>query len=56
MSSTAGRIVYEGGGGYTAAKHGATALAETLRLELGGQPVRVDRDRTRAWCAPTSSR
>ena len=40
-SSTAGRIVYEGGGGYTAAKHGATALAETLRLELLGQPVRV---------------
>jgi NADP-dependent 3-hydroxy acid dehydrogenase YdfG len=41
MGSTAGRIVYEGGGGYTAAKHGATALAETLRLELSGQPVRV---------------
>lgn len=41
MGSTAGRIVYEGGGGYTAAKHAATALAETLRLELCGQPVRV---------------
>jgi NADP-dependent 3-hydroxy acid dehydrogenase YdfG len=41
MSSTAGRIVYEGGGGYTAAKHGTTAVAETLRLELNGQPVRV---------------
>jgi NADP-dependent 3-hydroxy acid dehydrogenase YdfG len=41
MGSTAGRIVYEGGGGYTAAKHAATALAETLRLELSGQPVRV---------------
>jgi NADP-dependent 3-hydroxy acid dehydrogenase YdfG len=41
MGSTAGRIVYEGGGGYTAAKHGAAALAETLRLELSGQPVRV---------------
>jgi NADP-dependent 3-hydroxy acid dehydrogenase YdfG len=41
MSSTAGRIVYEGGGGYTAAKHGSTAVAETLRLELLGQPVRV---------------
>jgi len=41
MSSTAGRVVYEGGGGYTAAKHGTTALAETLRLELLGQPVRV---------------
>jgi NADP-dependent 3-hydroxy acid dehydrogenase YdfG len=41
MSSTAGRIVYEGGGGYTAAKHGTTAVAETLRLELSGLPVRV---------------
>jgi NADP-dependent 3-hydroxy acid dehydrogenase YdfG len=41
MSSTAGRIVYEGGGGYTAAKHAATAVAETLRLELNGLPVRV---------------
>ena len=41
MSSTAGRIVYEGGGGYTAAKHGATAFVETLRLELNGRPVRV---------------
>ncbi|HEX6921043.1 MAG TPA: SDR family NAD(P)-dependent oxidoreductase [Actinomycetes bacterium] len=41
MGSTAGRIVYEGGGGYTAAKHGVAALAETLRLELCGQPVRV---------------
>lgn len=41
MGSTAGRVVYEGGGGYTAAKHAAAALAETLRLELNGQPVRV---------------
>ncbi len=41
MGSTAGRVVYEGGGGYTAAKHGAAALSETLRLELSGQPVRV---------------
>ena len=41
MSSTAGHIVYEGGGGYTAAKHGSTAVAETLRLELAGKPVRV---------------
>jgi NADP-dependent 3-hydroxy acid dehydrogenase YdfG len=41
MSSTAGHIVYEGGAGYTAAKHGATAVAETLRLELAGKPVRV---------------
>jgi NADP-dependent 3-hydroxy acid dehydrogenase YdfG len=41
MGSTAGRIVYEGGAGYAAAKHGAAVVAETLRLELNGQPVRV---------------
>jgi NADP-dependent 3-hydroxy acid dehydrogenase YdfG len=41
MSSTAGHIVYEGGAGYTAAKHGTSAVAETLRLELAGRPVRV---------------
>ena len=41
VSSTAGLITYEGGGGYTAAKHAETAVAETLRLELCGQPVRV---------------
>jgi len=41
MGSTAGRIGYEGGAGYAAAKHGAAVLAETLRLELNGQPVRV---------------
>src|SRR6185369_13818710 len=41
MSSTAGLIVYEGGGGYAAAKHAQTAMAETLRLELSGRPVRV---------------
>ncbi len=41
LSSTAGLIVYEGGGGYAAAKHAQTALAETLRLELSGRPVRV---------------
>jgi NADP-dependent 3-hydroxy acid dehydrogenase YdfG len=41
VGSTAGHIVYEGGGGYTAAKHAVTALTQTLRLELCGQPVRV---------------
>ncbi|MEE4541980.1 SDR family oxidoreductase [Streptomyces sp. V4-01] len=41
MSSTAGLGTYEGGGGYVAAKHGAHVIAETLRLELNGQPVRV---------------
>src|SRR5690349_12989059 len=39
--SIAGHLVYEGGGGYTAAKHGAAALVEMLRLELNGRPVRV---------------
>ncbi|MEH3076142.1 SDR family oxidoreductase [Quadrisphaera setariae] len=41
MSSTAARIAYEGGGGYTAAKHAESVMAETLRLELAGDPVRV---------------
>ncbi len=41
VGSTAGRIAYEGGGGYTAAKHGTQVVTETLRLELCGQPVRV---------------
>lgn len=41
MGSTAGLIAYEGGGGYVAAKHGTHGFAETLRLELCGQPVRV---------------
>lgn len=39
--SIAGHLVYEGGAGYTAAKHGAAALVQTLRLELNGRPVRV---------------
>ncbi|MFG2195496.1 SDR family oxidoreductase [Streptomyces sp. NPDC048639] len=41
LSSTAGLATYEGGGGYVAAKHGAHVIAETLRLELCGQPVRI---------------
>ncbi|MEV6568972.1 SDR family oxidoreductase [Streptomyces kronopolitis] len=41
LSSTAGLGTYEGGGGYVAAKHGAHVIAETLRLELCGEPVRV---------------
>jgi NADP-dependent 3-hydroxy acid dehydrogenase YdfG len=39
--STAGHTVYEGGGGYTAAKHAQHALTGTLRLELAGRPIRV---------------
>lgn len=41
VSSVAGHVVYEGGAGYVAAKHGAHTLAATLRLELCGEPVRV---------------
>jgi NADP-dependent 3-hydroxy acid dehydrogenase YdfG len=39
--STAGRWVYEGGGGYVAAKHAVAALRDTLRIELVDRPVRV---------------
>jgi NADP-dependent 3-hydroxy acid dehydrogenase YdfG len=41
VGSTAGRVAYEGGAGYTAAKHGTQVVTETLRLELFDQPVRV---------------
>ena len=41
IGSTAAFVVYEGGGGYTAAKHAQNALMGTLRLELAGKPVRV---------------
>jgi NADP-dependent 3-hydroxy acid dehydrogenase YdfG len=41
VGSTAGLISYEGGASYAAAKHGVHTLAETLRLELNGEPVRV---------------
>jgi NADP-dependent 3-hydroxy acid dehydrogenase YdfG len=41
MGSTAGHIAYEGGGGYTAAKHGVAVMTETLRLELVGKPIRI---------------
>src|SRR4051812_42650405 len=41
VGSTAAFTVYEGGAGYTAAKHAQTALVGTLRLELAGHPVRV---------------
>ncbi|GAA3359355.1 MULTISPECIES: SDR family oxidoreductase [Saccharopolyspora] len=41
LTSTAAFVNYEGGAGYSAAKHGQHALTETLRLELAGQPVRV---------------
>ncbi len=41
VGSIAGRVAYEGGGGYTAAKHAVAVLTETLRLELLGRPIRV---------------
>jgi NADP-dependent 3-hydroxy acid dehydrogenase YdfG len=41
VGSTAAFVVYEGGGGYSAAKHAQNALIGTLRLELSGKPVRV---------------
>jgi len=41
VGSTAGRIAYEGGAGYTAAKHGTQVVSETLRLELVGEPIRI---------------
>src|SRR5205807_2313918 len=41
VGSIAGLEVYDGGGGYTAVKHGAHALSQTLRLELNGKPIRV---------------
>ena len=55
VGSTAGRVAYEGGGGYTAAKHGTQVLTETLRLELVRRADPDLRDRARAWCGPTSS-
>jgi NADP-dependent 3-hydroxy acid dehydrogenase YdfG len=41
VGSVAGVEVYEGGAGYTAAKHAAHALARTLRLELHREGIRV---------------
>ena len=41
MSSTAGHRTYENGGSYAAAKHAERTIAETLRLEVNGQPIRV---------------
>ncbi|WP_033258499.1 MULTISPECIES: SDR family oxidoreductase [Kitasatospora] len=41
MSSTAALAAYEGGGGYVAAKHAVHSLAQTLRLELVAEPIRV---------------
>lgn len=41
VTSITAHEVYTGGAGYSAAKHAQAAVAETLRMELVGQPVRV---------------
>lgn len=41
VTSTAALEVYDGGAGYTSAKHAQSALHRTLRGELLGQPVRL---------------
>jgi NADP-dependent 3-hydroxy acid dehydrogenase YdfG len=41
LTSTAAHGTYPGGGGYAAAKHAERQIANTLRLELVGEPVRV---------------
>ncbi|HOB56060.1 MAG TPA: SDR family oxidoreductase [Rhodoglobus sp.] len=41
ITSIAGHIAYEGGGGYNAAKFAEHAMTAVLRLELAGEPIRV---------------
>jgi NADP-dependent 3-hydroxy acid dehydrogenase YdfG len=41
VSSIAGHVAYERGGGYVAAKHAVASLVTMLRLELAGEPIRV---------------
>lgn len=41
LTSTAASVNYEGGAGYSAAKHGQHALTETLRLEEAEHNIRV---------------
>ena len=41
VTSLAGHVAYEGGGGYNAAKFAEAALVTVLRLELAGEPIRV---------------
>jgi NADP-dependent 3-hydroxy acid dehydrogenase YdfG len=41
ITSIAGHVAYEGGGGYNAAKFAEHALTGVLRLELAGEPIRV---------------
>ena len=56
MSSTAGFVAYEGGGGYVAAKHGG-ARDRRPRCAWSCAASRSGSSRSRrAWCGPTSSR
>lgn len=41
VTSTAAQTAYPGGAGYNAAKAGQSMLVHALRLELGGEPIRV---------------
>lgn len=41
VTSTAAQTAYPGGAGYNAAKAGEAMLVHALRLELGGEPIRV---------------
>ena len=41
ITSIAGHVAYEGGGGYNAAKFAEHAMTAVLRLELAGEPIRV---------------
>lgn len=41
ITSIAGHVAYEGGGGYNASKFAEHALVAVLRLELAGEPIRV---------------
>ncbi|MBF4573827.1 SDR family oxidoreductase [Herbiconiux sp. VKM Ac-1786] len=41
VSSIAGHVSYEGGGGYNAAKFAVHSMVDVLRLEVSGEPIRV---------------
>lgn len=41
LTSTAGMVAYQGGGGYNAAKFAEHAMTQALRLELAGEPIRI---------------
>jgi NADP-dependent 3-hydroxy acid dehydrogenase YdfG len=41
ITSLAAHVPYEGGAGYNAAKYGAYAVNEVMRLELVAEPVRI---------------